>query len=453
MQAINAALLDTIAACGDVNRNVMRQPQPVPVEGARRGATSWRATSASTCCRRRGAYHEIWLDGEKVDGQSEPAKQDEEPIYGTHYLPRKFKIVIAVPPSNDVDIFAHDLGFIAIVDEAASVVGWNVTVGGGMGMTHGEPDTFPRTADVIGFCTPEQAVDVAEKVVTVQRDWGNREQPQARAPEIHDRGSRPRRLPRRGREARSATSSASRARSRSPRPATASAGRRAPTSKWHLTLFVENGRIKDMPGWTLRTALREIAELHAASFVVTANQNVIIANVPAEGEGEDRGDPARRTASPSARAVGPAPQLAWPASRCRPAGWRWPRASASCPSCSRRSRSRSTRRACANDDIVIRMTGCPNGCARPYLAEIGLVGRRPGPLQPLSRRRLRRLAAQQALRRGRRQGAHRRAARADVRALRQGARGGRALRRLRHPRRLRAGRRRPATASTPTSSS
>ena len=105
--------------------------------------------------------------------QSGPAKKEEEPIYGTHYLPRKFKIVIAVPPSNDVDIFAHDLGYIAIV-EHGKLVGYNVTIGGGMGMTHGEPDTFPRTADVLGFCTPEQAVDVAEKVLTVQRDWGNR---------------------------------------------------------------------------------------------------------------------------------------------------------------------------------------------------------------------------------------------------------------------------------------
>ena len=212
-----------------------------------------------------------------------PAKKEQEPIYGTHYLPRKFKIVIAVPPSNDVDIFAHDLGYIAIV-EKGKVVGYNVTVGGGMGMTHGETDTFPRTADLLGFCTPEQAVDVAEKIVTVQRDWGNREsRKRARLKyTIEDRGldnfraEVERRL---GSQARQAAS----LQVRRP-PATRSAGQQGPDKKWHLTLFIENGRIKDTPGHALRTALREIAEFHTGAFVLTGNQNVIIANVSAKAK-------------------------------------------------------------------------------------------------------------------------------------------------------------------------
>ena len=133
--------------------------------------SSWRARSPSICCRARRAYREIWLDGEQIAGGE---AEEVEPIYGKTYLPRKFKIVVAVPPSNDVDVFAHDLGFIAILDDDGDVAGWNVTVGGGMGMTHGEPDTYPRTADVMGFCRPSDAVDVAEAVVTVQRDWGDR---------------------------------------------------------------------------------------------------------------------------------------------------------------------------------------------------------------------------------------------------------------------------------------
>ena len=178
MQAINAALLDTIAACGDVNRNVMAASNPF-LSKAHAAAHDLAVAISEHLLPKTGAYHEIWLDGEEVDGGGKPlkkkeAKDEKEPIYGQHYLPRKFKTVIAVPPSNDVDIFAHDLGYIAIV-EKGKVVGYNVTVGGGMGMTHGEPDTFPRTADMLGFCTPEQAVDVAEKVMTVQRDWGNRE--------------------------------------------------------------------------------------------------------------------------------------------------------------------------------------------------------------------------------------------------------------------------------------
>ena len=129
----------------------------------------WRGRSARICCRRSRAWHEIWIDGERQSG----GEEEDEPIYGRTYMPRKFKIAVALPPHNDVDVFAHDLGFIAI-EQGGRIVGYNVAVGGGMGMTHGEPDTFPRTGDVIGFCLPEQAVDVAEKVVTVQRDFGDR---------------------------------------------------------------------------------------------------------------------------------------------------------------------------------------------------------------------------------------------------------------------------------------
>ena len=194
MQAINAALLDTVAACGDVNRNVMCNPNPYQSKAHAAALELARAIS-DHLSPRTGAYHEIWLDGEKVvDTQA-----DEEPIYGRHYLPRKFKTVVAVPPSNDVDVFAQDLGFIAIVGADDEVVGYDVAVGGGMGMTHGEPETFPRTADLMGFCRPEQAVDVAEKVVTRAARLRRSQQPQARAPQVHDRGPRHRLVPRRGR--------------------------------------------------------------------------------------------------------------------------------------------------------------------------------------------------------------------------------------------------------------
>src|SRR5688500_12732461 len=173
MQAINASVLDTLAACGDVNRNVMSAANPF-LSKAHGEAYELARRVSEHLLPRTGAYHEIWLDGEKVEDHSGAAPAgEEEPIYGRHYLPRKFKTVVAVPPQNDVDVYAHDLGFIAVL-ERGKVVGWNVTVGGGMGMTHGELDTFPRTADVLGFCTTEQALKVAEQVVTVQRDWGNR---------------------------------------------------------------------------------------------------------------------------------------------------------------------------------------------------------------------------------------------------------------------------------------
>ena len=168
ISGLNHAMLDTIAACGDVNRNVISSANPWESRRHAEAAALAQAIGAHLLPKSR-AWHEIWLDGEKQSG----GEEEDEPIYGRTYMPRKFKIAIALPPNNDVDVFAHDLGLIAIEAEER-IIGYNVVVGGGMGMTHGEPDTFPRTGEVIGFCRPDQAVDVAEKIVTVQRDFGNR---------------------------------------------------------------------------------------------------------------------------------------------------------------------------------------------------------------------------------------------------------------------------------------
>ena len=151
MQAINAALLDTIAACGDVNRNVMCSCQPVPIAARTPRRTSWPRDLASTCCRRRAPITRSGSTARSVAGGDE---DEVEPIYGRPTCRASSRSCIAVPPSNDVDIFAHDLGFIAIVDEDGKLVGFNVTVGGGMGMTHGEPDTYPRIADVWASARP-----------------------------------------------------------------------------------------------------------------------------------------------------------------------------------------------------------------------------------------------------------------------------------------------------------
>jgi len=373
MQAINAAMLDTLAACGDVNRNVLSTSNPFLSKAHGEAYDLARAISEHLLPQ-TGAYHEIWLDGQKVEDTSRPAGASEEPIYGEHYLPRKFKTVVAVPPSNDVDVFAQDLGFIAIL-EAGDIVGWNVTVGGGMGMTHGEPETFPRTADLLGFCTSDQAVQVAEKIVTVQRDWGNREnRKRARLKyTIEDRGLD---------AFRSEVENRLGFKLAPARPFTfAGMGdpigwQRGADGRWHLGLFIENGRIKDRPGHALRTALREIAESHKGDFVLTPNQNVIVTRVPASGKKK-------------VEAVLESHGIAVTAS----SGLR--RNSMACaalPTCGL-ALSESERylpkliesledvldkAGLRDDDIVVRMTGCPNGCARPYLAEIGLVGRSPG---------------------------------------------------------------------------
>lgn len=371
LKAIDEQLLNTIAACGDVNRNVMCNPNPYQ-STAHAAALQLARDISNHLEPHTGAYREIWLDGEKIAG-GEP--EEVEPIYGKTYLPRKFKTVVAVPPSNDVDIFAHDLGFIAILDEAGDIAGWNVTVGGGMGMTHGEPDTYPRTADVMGFCATRDTIAVAEAVVTVQRDWGDRSnRKHARLKyTIEDRGLDAFRAEV---EKRSGVTLAS------PKPFSfTSMGDRygwteGDNGKAHLTLFVPNGRIQDVAGGAaMLTGLRKIAEVHKGDMRLTANQNVIIANV----------SPDER---PAIEALVKRYNLVQTISGLR----RNSMACVALPTCglalaeSERYLpdlidaldARLAAYGLSDDDIVIRMTGCPNGCARPYLAEIGLVGKGPG---------------------------------------------------------------------------
>jgi sulfite reductase (NADPH) hemoprotein beta-component len=373
MQSINAACLDTLAACGDVNRNVMSAANPY-LSKAHMEAYDLACKISAHLLPKTGAYHEIWLDGERVEDKSGEAQADEEPIYGVHYLPRKFKTVVAVPPYNDVDIFAHDLGFIAII-ENKKVVGYNVTVGGGMAMTHGEIDTFPRTADILGFCTLEQAVDVAEKVVTVQRDWGNREvRKRARLKyTIEDRGIDAFRVEFENRLGHQLGM---------PRPFKfQSTGDligwcQGPDNKWHLTLFIENGRIKDLTGHALRSAVSEIADTDTCQFVLTSNQNLILANVSAEARPQIeeilKKHGVQITESSGLRRNSMA-CVALPT-----CGLALAESERYLPVLIKDLDKILDKVGLCDADIIIRMTGCPNGCSRPYLAEIGLVGRGPG---------------------------------------------------------------------------
>jgi sulfite reductase (NADPH) hemoprotein beta-component len=382
MAAINASLLDTLAACGDVNRNVMSAANPYLSDAHHKAYELARDLSAHLSPQ-TGAYHEIWLDGEQVKDTSRAAGPAEEPIYGQHYLPRKFKTVIAVPPWNDVDIYAHDLGYIAVLGtqgaEKGKLVGYNVTVGGGMGMTHGEIDTFPRTADMLGFVTPEQAIDVGEKVVTTQRDWGNREvRKHARLKyTIEARGIDAFRAEV---EKRIGTKLGVAKPFKFTSTGDPIGWQQGDDKLWHLTLFIENGRIKDVPGHTMRKAFREIAEKQAAerqgSWVLTSNQNVVIAQVTAKQKPEIEAILATHGVSITASSG-----LRRNAMAC-----------VSLPTCAL-GLAESERylpklidkledvldqAGLRGDDIMMRMTGCPNGCARPYLAEIGFVGRGPG---------------------------------------------------------------------------
>jgi sulfite reductase (NADPH) hemoprotein beta-component len=370
LKEIDQVLLDTLAACGDVNRNVMCNPNPYQSR-AHAAVLSLAKAISDHLTPKTTAYREIWLDGEKIAGGDEEVV---EPIYGKTYLPRKFKIVVAVPPSNDVDVFAHDLGFVAILDGDGEIEGWNVTVGGGMGMTHGEPDTYPRTADVMGFCRSEDVIAVAEAVVTVQRDWGDRsDRKHARLKyTIEDKGLD---------AFRAEVEKRSHVKLGPARAVTfTSTGDRlgwteGEDGNHHLTLFVENGRVGNLADAAHLDGYRKLAETHKGDFRLTPNQNVIVANVAREdraaieaivaGFGLDRNLSGLRRNSMACVAL-PTCGLALAESE------RY------LPDLVTALEERLEAHGLAQDDIVIRMTGCPNGCARPYLAEIGLVGKGPG---------------------------------------------------------------------------
>jgi sulfite reductase (NADPH) hemoprotein beta-component len=370
LKTIDEVLLNSIAACGDINRNVMCNVLPEQSR-AHAAAIDMARTISDDLLPHTPAYREIWLDGERIAGGEEEVV---EPIYGKTYLPRKFKIVVAVPPSNDVDVFAHDLGYIAIVDGAGDVVGWNVTVGGGMGMTHGEPDTYPRTADIIGFCQTTDAVKIAEAVVTVQRDWGDRKnRKHARLKyTIEDRGLDNFRAEV---EKRSGVKLA-----RAKSYTFTSTGDRygwteGADGRGHLTLFVQNGRVLDVDGASQQTALRTIAQVHYGDFRITPNQNLVIANVPTSQQAE-----IERIAR-EAGLLAPWSGLRRNSMACvalPTCGLALAESERYLPELVDALDQKLAAHGLSADDIVIRMTGCPNGCARPYLAEIGLVGKGPG---------------------------------------------------------------------------
>jgi len=368
--AINASMLDTLAACGDVNRNVMAPPLP-PLSSIHREVQQHAKELSARLTPATAAYHEIWLDGKKL----EPAKPDTEPVYGDTYLPRKFKTAFVVPPQNDTDVFAQDLGYIAIV-EGGRLAGYNVTVGGGMGMSHGEPATYPRLGDVLGFCTPDQVSAVGEAVVTTQRDHGDRtNRKHARLKyTIDDRGldwfrkEVERRLG---------------GQLDAPRPFAFAANgdvygwQKDDSGAWHYTLFVQNGRVADVGNHRLLSGLQEIAAVHTGEFRLTPNQNLIISGVSARRKatisgllrkyGIENDEQATRLRLNSMACVAfPTCALAMAESE------RY------LPSLIDKLDELLADHGLTEDAITIRMTGCPNGCARPYIAEIGLVGKGPG---------------------------------------------------------------------------
>ncbi|PMH02355.1 assimilatory sulfite reductase (NADPH) hemoprotein subunit [Vibrio lentus] len=367
-QTLNSIGIDSIATAGDVNRNVLCTTNPVESE-LHQEAYEWAKKISEHLLPKTRAYAEIWLDGEKL------ATTDEEPILGSNYLPRKFKTTVVIPPQNDVDVHANDLNFIAIAKDG-KLVGFNVLVGGGLAMTHGETSTYARKADDFGFVPLEKTLDVAAAVVTTQRDWGNRSnRKNAKTKYTLDRvgidvfkaevekragvefsESRPYEFTGRGDRIGWAEGI---------------------DGKHHLALFIENGRLLDFPGKALKTGVAEIAKIHKGDFRMTANQNLIVAGVPKSQKAKieklarqyglmDDAVSEQRKNSMACVAFPTCPLAMAEAERFLP------------EFVTDVEDILKKHGLPEEDNIILRITGCPNGCGRAMLAELGLVGKAPG---------------------------------------------------------------------------
>ncbi len=385
IQGFNEVMLDSIAGCGDVNRNVMCSPNP---DESKVHAEVWdisRQISAEFTPR-TSAYYEIWMDGQAVDesqpfnstppNPSTPQQKDEEPIYGKTYLPRKFKIAIAVPPYNDTDIFANDVGLVAIEKDGV-LAGFNVAAGGGLGMTFGMPETFPRLADMLGYIDKKDVLKVCEAVITTQRDNGNRENRKfsrlkytiermglevfkkevERRSEVVFQEAKPYKFTHSG---------------------DPMGWSKTYDGRYNLALFIEGGRIADTPGVPLRTALRLLASVHDGDFRLTGNQNLVIGNISAEKKPVveailDKYGILAATHQQTALRQNSIACVAM--NTCSLA---FAEAERYLPSLIDKIDLIIRANGLEKDAINIRMTGCPNGCGRPYLGEIAFIGKSPG---------------------------------------------------------------------------
>lgn len=377
MKGLHDALCTTVAACGDVARNVMAPATPATSVLAGRVLADARRVDAALRPVTE-AYHSIWIDGEPLKLAPEGKKQFEDPLYGRTYLPRKFKIAFALPPLNDTDVFTNCLGFVAIPDPAdpARVLGYNLLCGGGLGMSHNNPETYPRTADVLGFFAPEEIVNVAQAVLTAYRDSGDRtNRKHARLKYvIEERGAD---WFRSEVEQRTGFKLAPARPMNFTKQGDLFGWHRQSDGQWFLGLYVETGRIKDTPQRQLKTALRRIVARFRPEVRLTPSQNLLLAGVPAgQKDGitalfAEHGLPVENQAGAIRRASMACPSLP----TC---GLGLAESERYLPGLLDKIEGLLAELGLADEEIIIRMTGCPNGCARPYMAEIGFVGKAPG---------------------------------------------------------------------------
>lgn len=368
LQAFNTIHLDSIAACGDVNRNVIcgAHPKQSPIHEE---VFRYAGKLSQLALPKTKAYYEVWLNEQPLTDK----QQEEDPLYQERYLPRKFKIAIAIPPHNDVDVFTNDLGLIAIV-ENDQLIGFNISVGGGLGTTHGNANTYPRLGTVLGFVRGEEKMlKAAYEVITIQRDFGNRsDRKLSRLKYTVDRmgvEAFKAELEKRCGFALEAT-----------RPYTFNhrpdyyGWHQNHEGKWYYTVFVENGRVLDDERVALKTALLEIAKTGKANFRFTCNQNVIVSDIDKKDKKAVEGILQQFGIIAHTANAGAVRRSAIACVAFNTCPLALAEAQRYLPSLISKIEALMDKHKIRDEEISIRMTGCPNGCGRPYAAEIGFVG-------------------------------------------------------------------------------
>lgn len=381
MRGLHDALSTTQAACGDVARNVMAPATP-STSALADAVLADAALVSQELLPTAMAYHQIWVNGTELDlgGAPDAAPRGapkEDPLYGRTYLPRKFKTAFAIPPLNDTDVFTNCLGFVAIADPAnpARLLGYNLLAGGGLGMSHGNKETFPRVADVLGFFPRERLVAAAKAVLVAYRDHGDRtNRKHARLKYVlEEQGAA---WFRSEVEARAGFALEAARPMAFTRQGDLFGWHRQSDGRWFLGLYVEAGRVKDTPARQLKTALRRVVEKHGVEVRLTPSQNLLLANVPDAGRDDisailaEHGVAVENQAAAVRRASMACPSLP----TC---GLGLAESERVLPGILDEFERELAALGLADEEIVVRMTGCPNGCARPYMAEIGFVGRAP----------------------------------------------------------------------------
>ncbi|MEH2227498.1 sulfite reductase, ferredoxin dependent [Nostoc sp.] len=381
----------TLGACGDINRNVMAPPAPFKNRPEYQYAWEYAQNIADLLTAQTGAYYEIWLDGEKAisaeeDPEVKAARQrngngtiihdNEEPIYGTYYMPRKFKICVTVPGDNSVDLYSQDLTLVVITNKKKQLEGFNIFAGGGLGRTHGKEETFARLADPIGYVAKDDVYDIVKAIVATQRDYGDRtDRRHARLKYlINDWG---------------VDKFRTQVEEYFGKPV--EAFKPLPEFKYHdflgwneqgdgklfLGISIENGRIKDEGSFQLKTALREIVEQFNLPIRLTSNHNVIFYDIEPDSKEAIQDILSRHGVGDDPSKIEPLVRYAMACPALPTCGLAITESERAIPGILERIRTLLDKLGLQKEHFVVRMTGCPNGCARPYLAELAFVGSAP----------------------------------------------------------------------------